>query len=482
MPHFRCNLESASSSLRPVWNHTVGSGHAALALRADWREQMTQTRKDLGVRYVRFHGILGDEMATFIIENGKEIHSWSNIDQIFDFLLKIGMRPFVELSFMPTALASGNTTVFHYKANVTPPNNWQKWDLLIKKLMQHWVDRYGLIEVRKWFFEVWNEPNLNAFWTGTQADYFKLYKHTVDAIKSVDGQLQVGGPATANDQWIDDFVAHGKQHDLAIDFISTHHYPTDAFGKPGDDTETELSLATSGILRERTESTCRSAGDIPVYYTEWSSSSNPFFHFHDEPYAAAFLLKNMLDVADLVHAYSWWTFSDIFEENYFSSTPFHGGFGLQTVYGTPKPTYRAMQILNRLGDKLLPVDGSHHTVTAWVTRKQDDTVTVLLVNRAFPKHDIRTEVVTVSLDCLRKPLEITVERIDNTHCNARQTWKEMGSPEFPSAQQLDILQAASRLLREPLTADPYEQGIEFTLSLPPQAIAAVRLKYPKFDT
>ena len=149
MAHFTCNLDTTGAPLRPVWNHTVGSGRAALALRADWREQMVRTRRDLGVRHVRFHGILCDEMGTFLIERDKEVHSFSNADQIFDFLLGIGMHPFVELSFMPTALSSGSTTVFRYQANVTPPNDWRKWSALIRKLVQHWVDRYGLAEVRQ---------------------------------------------------------------------------------------------------------------------------------------------------------------------------------------------------------------------------------------------------------------------------------------------------------------------------------------------
>jgi xylan 1,4-beta-xylosidase len=477
MPHYTCNLDTSGTPLRAVWNHTIGSGHAALAMRADWREQMARTRGDLGVRYVRFHGILCDDMATFLIEKGEEVHSFSNVDQIFDFLLSIDMRPFVELSFMPTALSSGSTTVFRYQANVTPPNNWRKWNALIKKLVRHWADRYGVTEVRKWFFEVWNEPNLSAFWTGTQTDYFKLYQGTVNAIKSVDEHLRVGGPATANDEWISDFLAHCEQYKLPVDFISTHHYPTDALGRPGDDTERELSLASRSVLRERTEKTCQAAGGKPVYYTEWSSSSNPFYHLHDEPYAAAFLMKNMLDVANLVQAYSWWTFSDIFEENYFSSTPFHGSFGLQTIHGTPKPTYRAMQILNNVGEEILHVDGCHRTVDAWVIRKSDGTVTVLLTNHAFPKHDIRTESVTVILNDSRKAQKLTVERIDKDHCNTRQVWKEMGSPGFPDAHQLVLLEKASKLVREPLKMHTHEFGIDFTLSLPPHSIAAVHFQY-----
>jgi len=477
MPRFNCNLDVAGTRLHPVWNHTVGSGHAALAMRADWREQMRRTRSELGVRYVRFHGILCDDMATFLIEQDKEVHSFSNIDQIFDFLLSIEMRPFVELSFMPSALSTGDATVFLYHGNITPPKDSRKWEALIKKLLRHWVDRYGVTEVRKWFFEVWNEPNLPAFWTGTQADYFKLYHDTANAIKSVDQQLRVGGPATANNEWISDFLNYCEQHQVPLDFVSTHHYPTDALGQPGDDTERQLSLASRDVLRERAEATCNTARGKPVYYTEWCSSSNPFDPLHDEPYAAAFLMKNMLDVRDLVKAYSWWVFSDIFDENYFSSTPFHGGFGLQTIHGIAKPSYRAMQILNQLGEEQLTVEGTHSTVNAWAVRKNDDTVTVLLTNHAFPKHRLRTEMVSCTLHSARAPFSLTVERIDKDHCNARRAWKQMGSPQFPNTQQLAALEKASMLVREPLALQQHDSGFAFTLSLPPHAIAAVHVHY-----
>ena len=308
-----------------------------------------------------------------------------------------------------------------YHGNVTPPNKLSDWDALIGQLVHHWIARYGVDEVRQWFFEVWNEPNLPAFWTGSQADYFELYRHSATTIKAIDAQLRVGGPATANDEWIADFVVFCRREKLPCDFISTHHYPTDAFGKPGDDTEKQLSLATRGILRQRVQDTCAAAAGLPVYYTEWSSSSNPFFHLHDEPYAAAFMVKNYLDVADLVKCYSWWTFSDIFAENYFSSVPFHGGFGLLTINGIAKPTYRAFQLLCRLGNERLLVDGSHSTVDASFVRG-DHRIMALLTNHAFPQHPIENEHIALTLDCAQPPIAAWIERIDADHFNPRKIW------------------------------------------------------------
>lgn len=473
---FTTNLDAAGSELTHVWSHTIGSGRAALALRADWQAQMRKTHAELGVRHVRFHGLLNDELCTYLIEMDKDLYSFFNVDQIFDFLVSIGMKPFVELSFMPTALQTGGDIVFFYRANVTPPRDYAKWADLITRLVKHWVARYGIDEVRSWYFEVWNEPNLDAFWKGKQADYFKLYQYTANAIKDVDAQLRVGGPATADDEWVPEFLECCTANKLPTDFVSTHHYPTDALGKPGDDTETQLSDAPRDVLIQRVRKMRQTVGDRTLCYTEWNSSSNPFFPFHDEPYAAAFLFKNMLDVADLVHCYSWWTFSDIFEENYFSSTPFHGSFGLQTIHGIAKPSYRAMQLLHGLGHQRLPVTGTHATVDAWAVRSDDTHVDLALTNHAFPHHHISPEAVTWHVTSAHKPKSASVQHVDDDHCNSRQAWVDMGSPDYLGAKQVAELDEASQLKTEPVAIQANGDGFDIQLNLPPHAIAAVRVE------
>ena len=473
---FTCNLDAPGSELAHVWSHTIGSGRALLALRADWQAQMRKTHAELGVRHVRFHGLLNDEMCTYLIECDKDVYSFFNVDQIFDFLVSIGMKPFVELSFMPTALQSGGDIVFFYKANVTPPRDYAKWADLITRLVKHWVGRYGIDEVRSWYFEVWNEPNLDAFWKGKQADYFKLYQCTANAIKDVDAQIRVGGPATADDEWVPEFLGFCETNKLPVDFVSTHHYPTDALGKPGDDTETQLSDAPRDVLIQRVRKMRQAVGDRTLCYTEWCSSSNPFFEFHDEPYAAAFLFKNMLDVADLVHCYSWWTFSDIFEENYFSSTPFHGSFGLQTIHGIAKPTYRAMQLLHGLGSERLPVEGSHSTVDAWAARSDDTHVDLLSGNHAFPRQDIAPQAVTWHIRSSRKPKGARVQYVDDDHCNSRQAWVDMGSPDYLDVKQVAELDEVSQLQSEPVAIQPHDDGFDIRLNLLPHGIAAVRVE------
>ncbi|HVB03014.1 MAG TPA: cellulase family glycosylhydrolase [Chitinophagaceae bacterium] len=471
---FICDLNDQPAPLLHFWEHTIGSGHATLALRADWQKQLLKCHIELGFRHVRFHGILSDDMGTLVCENEQLIYSFFNADQICDFLLSIGMSPFVEFSFMPLTISSGADIVFHYKGNITPPKDYSAWETLIYKLVGHWVSRYGIEKVSQWFFEIWNEPNLTSFWTGTQQDYFLLYKHAAKAIKAVNPVLQVGGPATAANAWITNFRDFCEENQVPYDFISTHHYPTDAFGKPGDDTITQLADSQRSILREQVESTRKNSGDKPVYYTEWSTSSNPFDELHDLPYAAAYIVKTILEARGLIQGYSYWTFSDIFEENYFSSIPFHGGFGLLTIYGIPKPAYRAYEILHRLGKEIFPVKGTHPTVDLWVIRKPG-IIQVVLTNSALPTHPVKTELIKIRLIHLAQVKKAYIERIDDTHANATAIWAAMGRPESLSSMQVNALESASGLIKEPIFCSFEDHSVVFALELPPQGTALVTL-------
>jgi xylan 1,4-beta-xylosidase len=472
---FKWNLKGTSEPFPHFWEHTVGSGHATLALRADWQSQMTRCRRELGFRHVRFHGLMDDDMGTLLMQNNELVYSFFNADQICDFLLSIGMKPFMELSFMPSTLSSGDTTVFHYKGNVTPPRDYAAWGTLIEKLVGHWVDRYGIAEVRAWFFEVWNEPNLEAFWTGSREDYFRFYEMTHRKIKGIDPSLKVGGPATAGNAWISEFMQYCDAKGLSPDFISTHHYPTDAFGKPGDDTVSQLAASKRSVLRDQAMQVRSQAGDKPVYYTEWCTSSNPFDDLHDAPYAAAFIVKTIMEARNLVQGYSYWTFSDIFEENYFSSAPFHGGFGLMTINGIPKPSYRAFELLHRLGTELLATDCRHETVDAWLTRDKKN-IQILVSNSALPRHPVKTETVFIKLDGAPEAKSAFLERIDDDHSNSRRNWEQLGSPAYLSNNHVHEIEAASALVRSPHPFVISTEGIQIEFTLPPQGVVLLTLE------
>jgi xylan 1,4-beta-xylosidase len=304
----------------------------------------------------------------------------------------------------------------------------------------------------------------------------------------VDPSFRVGGPATARDGWIAELIHFCETVGVALDFVSTHHYPTDAL-YPADplrrlsteaaNTETQLARSRRSILRQWAQDTRRRAGDRPLYYTEWNTSSNPRDPLHDEPYAAAFVAKTLLEVSGLVEGYSFWTFSDIFEENYFPSVPFHGGFGLMTLHGIPKPTYRAFELVHRLGNERLLVDGLHHTVDGWVVRDKLEgrAVTILLTNHALPGYAIDTERVRVALVGATQPRRAFAERIDRDHANPKREWRAAGSPKFLDSAQVEDLQAASRISREPVQCEYAGGTVRFEMTLPPHAVAAVTLGF-----
>jgi xylan 1,4-beta-xylosidase len=470
-----CDLAEATTPLPHFWEHTVGSDHAPMALRADWQGQLKRAHDELGFQHVRFHGLLSDDFGTLVPDNNKPLYSFFNCDRVFDFLLSIGMKPFVELSFMPTALASGNKTVFSYNGNVTPPRDYKQWSTLIDRLVSHCVQRYGSREVAEWFFEVWNEPNLPSFWDGTQRDYFKLYRHTAEAIKKIDASFRVGGPATAKSEWIAEFVDFCERNKVPADFISTHYYPTDGYDNIKD-TEEQLFRSQRGIMRQVAQDTRRHAGGRPVYYTEWNTSSNSRDPLHDEPYAAAFVASTILEANGLVDGYSFWTFSDIFKENYLPSVPFHGGFGLLNLHGIPKPMYRAFELFHALGDRQSLVDGLHETIDCSVVQK-DSSVTLLLTNHTTPGHSIETEQLEIQLSNAREPVKAYVQRVDEDHANPKRVWVEMGQPEYLSSKDVELLQDASEVAIEIQPFKYHDGTLVLKTTMPPHAVAAITIEF-----
>jgi xylan 1,4-beta-xylosidase len=480
---FVVDLSAAPLPLRQPWQWCVGSDHATTALRADWQAQLAQAHRDLGFRHVRFHGILDDAMGTLVMQGDQLLYSFFNTDRIFDFVLSIGMKPLVELSFMPRALASGNASVFRYQANITPPHDLAQWGELVRRLAAHWVERYGLDEVATWPFEVWNEPNLGRFWSGDQAAYFALYDTTAQALKAVDVRLQVGGPASAANVWLGDFVAHCAAGGVACDFISTHYYPTDAFGRVDRDTATQLEHAPRDIMRSQALAPrAATPTGMPLYYTEWNISAQPNDPLHDGAFAAALAVRIAMSVDDVVDGYAWWTFSDIFEEDYFASVPFHGGFGLLNLYGVPKPVYRGFEMMRALGDRRFAVAGEHPTVDVWAGRgaaPAADADAVLLVNQAMPRQPIGTASIEVALDHdpARRVAAARLERIDAAHANPERAWRELGAPEHLQPADVERLMVASRVVAEPVALRRVEARTSIDVVLAPQSVNLLRLSW-----
>ncbi|RYE22807.1 MAG: glycoside hydrolase [Sphingobacteriaceae bacterium] len=354
------------SNLDKSFNFCVGAGRANEGLRADWQRQLRITKQELGFKYIRFHGLLSDDMGVYFEDKaGNPIYNYQYLDELFDFLQSVKVKPFVELGFMPKALASGNKTVFWWKGNITPPKDYKKWNALIKNLLQHWIHRYGKKEVETWYFEVWNEPNLkDLFFSGTQQDYFKLYQETANTIKAVSNNLKVGGPATAGNAWIAETIDFCVQNKVPIDFISTHTYGVkqgflDQTGDVGTIVSQDNNAVSSDMIRSKEIIRKSALPNLELHYTEWSSSYTPTDPIHDHYQEAAYVLDKIKKASVSVKSMSYWTFTDIFEELGPRTTPFHGGFGLMNYQDIKKPAYFAYQYLNKLGDQeLVNLDSS----------------------------------------------------------------------------------------------------------------------------
>lgn len=367
----------------------VGAGRANEGLRADWQRQLAEAHSECGFRYIRFHGLLCDDMGVYLIDrNGKEVYNWQYIDELFDSILDIGMRPFVELGFMPSALASGPSTIFWWKGNVTPPKDMDKWEAFIQALITHWTERYGEDEVANWYFEVWNEPNLSGFWTGhdsglddagLRAEYFKLYSSTSRAVKSVSSRYRVGGPATAGNAWVPQMIDYCAKNGDALDFVSTHNYAVmagylDEYGNAGTVFAPNRDAMIRDVRGVRDQIEASAMPGLELHYTEWSASYTPSDPIHDSYHSAAFILNKLKGVGDAAQSMSYWTFTDIFEEAGPRATPFHGGFGMMNYQGIRKASFYAYHFLAQLGN----VELNNADEDSWVCTDEQGGVQALV--------------------------------------------------------------------------------------------------------
>ncbi|HUI74700.1 MAG TPA: hypothetical protein VLX32_07125, partial [Candidatus Acidoferrum sp.] len=272
------------------WEEMFGSGRANLALRERYLDDLREVKKVTDFRYVRFHAIFLDDNGVYSEdESGKPIYNFSYVDEIYDGLLKNGVRPCVEISFMPYKLSSNPKAIhpFWYKQNVAPPKDYAKWDDLIRHFAQHLIDRYGIDEVAQWYFEVWNEPNID-FWAGVpkQATYFELYDHTARALKSVSPRLRVGGPATAAADWVDAFLAHTEEEKVPVDFVSTHGYADDTVENllhTHEDIPMDNRVCRA-VAKVRGQIAASSQPHLPLFWTEWNVPSFGPLHARDTIY------------------------------------------------------------------------------------------------------------------------------------------------------------------------------------------------------
>jgi xylan 1,4-beta-xylosidase len=442
-----------------VWKECIGAGRANEGLRADWQEQLALVQKEIGFRYIRMHGLLHDDMGVYKeTPKGEPIYNWQYIDKLYDYLLQVGLKPFVELAFMPRDLASGNKTIFWWRGNITPPKSYDKWGALVTALVRHFRERYGDDEVRKWYFEVWNEPDIPPFWSADLAEYLKLYKSSAEAVKSVSQEYRVGGPASASPyRFEQELVQYCAREHVPIDFVSTHAYGVkegfvDETGSKGTVLDSDPASVRARMVHSR-ELIRRSAlPDLPLHFTEWSSAYTPTDYVHDQYHQAAFILDKIKGAQESVDSMSYWVFTDIFEENSPRMTPFHGGFGLLNYQGIRKPAYFAYQFLNQLGpEELVTNDAS-----SWICRNASGSVQALLWNFTpiTPPQGVNDQVfykreqpskpagpVSLRIDHLPEgTYALALYRTGYRFNDAYTTYLDMGAPGQLTRAQVEVLQ------------------------------------------
>jgi xylan 1,4-beta-xylosidase len=383
------------------------------------------------------------------------------------------------MSFMPHDLASGNQTVFWWNGNVTPPKDFGKWGDFIEAFARHLTERYGKVEVKQWYFEVWNEPNLKEFWSADQATYFQLYDVTAAAIKKVDEEYRVGSPATAGIAWVPEMIQHCVDNRVPIDFIATHTYGVkgffDAHGNSVNALSEDYNSIFHDVQRVRREIEASGRKGLPLHFTEWNSSYSSRDPVHDTYLNASFILDKIKKCQGQLQSMSYWTYSDLFEEAGPPPAPFHGGFGLLNREGIRKASFFAYKYLNELGDQEL----KNSDAQSWACR-DEKSVTVLLWDHTLPKQDQPNQVYFLVKHPAKElaPIEVklsglpagryTVE-IHRTGYEANDAYSayiDMGRPKELTAEQLKILQERSMDRAEISETVDIAGGEDFVRSIP----------------
>jgi xylan 1,4-beta-xylosidase len=467
------DAHAAAHPFPHFWEQMFGSGRARLSMRQSYRDDLQRVKKVTEFKYVRFHAILDDENGVYSEDaKGNPVYNWSYVDQIYDGLLDNGIRPFVEISFMPKALAARlDYHAFWYHQIVSPPKDYARWDALITAFARHLVDRYGIDEVSKWYFEVWNEPNID-FWTGrpAQQTYFELYDNTARALKAVSPRIRVGGPATAQAAWVGDIIAHTTQNNVPLDFVSTHVYGNDTAENVFHDNRpiAPYQMVCSAVETVHQEIAHSARPALPLIWSEFNATYMNQQEITDSIFMGPWMAQTISRCDGLTQMMSYWSFSDVFEEQGVVKTPFYGGYGLVAERGIPKPAFDAFELLHALGDERLP----NTSGDVLVTRRKNGALVIALWNLVDPGVSGSSKTIDLDLKGVAEGAHATIRRVDAAHGDTLDAWKKMGSPKYPTRAQIEALRRAAEL--GPPQTEPIRRQ-KLSVELPPMGLAVVEI-------
>ena len=467
-------------------DYCVGTGRIGLALTEEYLKELKYVQDMIGFSFIRGHGLFSDDVAIYheYEENGKTKveYNYTYVDRIFDRFIELGIRPYIELGFMPQQLASGTQTIFYWKGNTTPPKAYKKWTDMVVALLKHLKGRYGE-EVVDWPIEVWNEPNLPGFWyKADMEEYFKLFKESFKAIKAYDARFKVGGPAICgvrDAEWIHGFLDFCKKEGIKPDMITRHHYTISFPERIGHYDYSKLE--DSKMRFENLQSTrdiidsYKEYKGLPIHLTEFSTSYTPRGVIHDTNLNAAYLARQLAGLGDMNEAYSYWTFGDVFEEQGVQSSLFHGGFGLVAAGNIPKPTFWTFYFFKQLklfGSKCVYRDDNAVIV------KSDKGYAGVLWNI-----DGDDRVKEISLDLKpaktkKKEYTLITKTVDETCCNPLKLWHDLGEPAYPTKEETELIKNAAQPLVE---SDVVKASAKTRISVPVRKNGVVYFALTKRD-
>jgi len=456
--------------------------------------------------------------------SGKPVYDWTIVDRIFDTFHETGVKPLVQLGFMPEALSTHPQPYRHTfpKGNIFtgwtyPPKDYAKWSELVFRFAQHLHERYGDAEVKSWLWEVWNEPDID-YWHGTPEEYFKLYDFSADAVLRAVPQARIGGPDSTGPNspkaiaFLHDFLehcAHGKNFangktGTRLDFVSFH--PKGSPKWLGDHVQMGISHQLAAIDQ---------GFSIVASFPEWkatpiilgesdpegcaacSAEQNPQNGYRNGPLYAAYTAEVLARIHELaaqravnIRAAVNWSFE-------FEDQPYFAGFREMATNGIDKPVLNVFRMMGLLeGERIatqssgsLPTDEvlkqgvrSQPDVSAVATRNQRES-DVLIWNYhdddvAAPPAPIELKVDAIPSGAAKRVL-VEHFRIDTAHSNAFELWKAMGSPQQTSEKQYRQLEAAGQLqlLSSPEWVSVENDGVTLHFDLPRQAVSLVRVSW-----
>lgn len=368
------DLAGPSAAERGYLSHNfrkmTSVGRAKELLYDDVREMLTEWQGIMNFEYIKFHGILSDDMLLYGEDDeGNPSYSFVLLDKVFDFILSIGLKPLVQFSFMPKLLARDpENTVFFHPMVISLPKDYEKWDSLISALMNHWLERYGHRAVRNWLFCVWNEPDTSPKMFGLPPeDFYELYRHTYRIVKSFGKSFRFGSTSMClvfniPKDFIRNYLTFAAENDCVPDFLNIHFYDNDftfsgsLFSRPDSLTYAQLNMDENSLGKtiDQIEELKREFDlNIPVYLTEWNLTVSHRNLLNDTCFKSCYLVKNLLENYDRLDSFTYWVLTDLIEETQPSNLIFHGGLGLYTYNGIKKPHWHALQMLTKLGDTFI---------------------------------------------------------------------------------------------------------------------------------